>query len=63
MVKKEMEMVKKEMEMGMETIANGNVKENHGFTHSFPWNFNPCKFLKMCIILQFQEFPLLHKVP
>ena len=28
-------MVKQEMEMGMETIANGNVKENHGFTHSF----------------------------
>lgn len=36
--KQEMEMVKQEMEMGMETIANGNVKENHGFTHDFPWN-------------------------
>lgn len=58
-----MVMVKQEMEMGMETIANWKAKENHGFTHSFPWNFNPCKFLKMCIILQFQEFPLLHKVP
>ena len=33
-------MVNQEMEMGMETIANGNVKENHGFTHSFPWNFS-----------------------
>lgn len=35
--KQEMVMVKQEMEMEMETIANGNVKENHGFTHSFPW--------------------------
>ena len=51
------------MEMGMETIANGNVKENHGFTHSFPWNFNPCKFLKMCIILPSQIQPLTDKVP
>ena len=31
-------MVKQEMEKGMETIANGNVKENHGFIHDFPWN-------------------------
>lgn len=46
-----MVMAKQEMEMGMETIANGNVKENHGFIHDFPWNFNPCKFLKMCIKL------------
>ena len=54
MVKQEMEMVKQEMEMGMETIANRNVKENH----DFPWNFNPCKFLKMCIKLPHQELPL-----
>ncbi len=38
MGKQEMEMGKQEMEMRMENIANRNVKENHGFTHSFPWN-------------------------
>ena len=34
-----MEMVKQEMEMGMETIANLRAKENHDFTHDFPWNY------------------------
>lgn len=58
-----MEMVKQEMEMEMETIANLKAKENHGFTHDFPCYINPCKFLKMCIILQFQKLPSLHKVP
>lgn len=37
--KQDMEKVKQEMEMGMETIANRNVKENHGFIHDFPWNY------------------------
>lgn len=34
-----MEMVKQEMEMELVTIVNGNVKENHGFIHDFPWNY------------------------
>ena len=34
--KQGMGMVKQEMEMGMETIDNRNVKENHGFIHDFP---------------------------
>ena len=37
--KQEMVMVKQEMEMGMETITNENVKENHGFTHDFLRNY------------------------
>ena len=37
--KMEMVMVKQEMEMGMETIAILKAKENHGFTHDFPWNY------------------------
>ena len=27
------------MEMRMETIANVNAKENHGFIHDFLWNY------------------------